>query len=339
MSKAAIIKEYLNRFKDIGKLTLAKKLNQDHPTVFTSVQATRNQIQEITGAAGKKSLKSKEYARPKGYAGQPIKLPTSREEVWTPVKIRGADNLLVLSDIHLPFHSKRALEASLRYGLDNGVNGIVLNGDSIDFPLLSKFNKDPRTRKTKKDIQDLANFMNTLNELFPGVPKWFKEGNHEERWTIYIWNNAPILWDFDHLRLDSALALAMDSKKRTLDIREFGWTYVDEGRPIMAGNLPILHGHELPKGLTNPVNMARGAYLRTSHTVMVGHGHRTSTHPEPDMFKNEVICWSTGCLCGLSPKWQRVNKWNHGFAHILLSGNKFDVNNLRISSKGSIRSS
>lgn len=339
MSKSNIIREYLTKFKDTNRLTLAKKLKVDYPELFANVESTRTLIRSIVGSSGKKSLKDKTYHRPQGKSGQLIKLPPSRDEPWVPVRIKGCDNIAVLSDIHIPFHSKTALQSAIGYMLDNGVNGIVIDGDAIDFPLLSKFNKDPRTRKTKKDVQALADFLNMLNDIFPDIPKYFKEGNHEERWTHYIWNNAAILWEFDHLKLESAIALCMDKSKKSLSMADFGWTYVDEGRPIMAGDLPILHGHELPKGLTNPVNMARGAYLRTAHTVLVGHGHRSSTHPEPDMFKNEVICWSMGCLCGLTPKWQRVNKWNHGFAHITLNKRKFDVNNLRISRTGNIRSS
>jgi predicted phosphodiesterase len=121
---------------------------------------------------------------------------------------------------------------------------------------------------------------------------------------------------------------------------DLGIEIVEDQRPIMLGKLPVLHGHELPKGLTNPVNMARGAYLRTAHTILVGHGHRTSGHSEPDLWREEVFCWSTGCLCDMRPEYARINKWNHGFAFVEIAKDKsFDVSNLRIGKDGVVRSS
>ena len=37
----------------------------------------------------------------------------------------------------------------------------------------------------------------------------------------------------------------------------------------------VFHGHELPKDLTNAVNPARGAFLRMTDTVLIGHHHRS----------------------------------------------------------------
>ena len=79
------------------------------------------------------------------------------------------------------------------------------------------------------------------------------------------------------------------------------------------------------------MNQARGAFLRLNHTVLEGHGHRTSTHSEPDMFGAERVCFSTGCLCDLRPAYAVLNKWNHGFAVVTVhDGGEFDVQNLRV---------
>ena len=86
--------------------------------------------------------------------------------------------------------------------------------------------------------------------------------------------------------------------------------------------------------------MARGAFLRTLHTVLVGHGHRTSGHAESSMWHDEVFCWSQGCLCDLTPEYARINRWNHGFAVVTVDKDgTFDVDNLRISKQGKVRSS
>jgi predicted phosphodiesterase len=107
----------------------------------------------------------------------------------------------------------------------------------------------------------------------------------------------------------------------------------------MLGKLPVLHGHELPKGMAAPVNVARGAFLRTLSTVLVGHSHRTSNHAESDMWHHETACWSTGCLCDLRPEYAKFNRWNWGFAMATIhKGGAFDVNNYRVMSDGTVRS-
>jgi hypothetical protein len=78
------------------------------------------------------------------------------------------------------------------------------------------------------------------------------------------------------------------------------------------------------------VNPARWLYLRAQATALCGHFHRTSNHTETDMDGAPTATWSAGCLCGLTPKWLRYNKWNQGFAYIESDGYDFRVENLRI---------
>ena len=44
-----------------------------------------------------------------------------------------------------------------------------------------------------------------------------------------------------------------------------------------------------------------------------------------------ITTWSTGCLCDLTPEYARLNRWNHGAAHVEISnGGDFHVTNFRI---------
>ncbi len=107
----------------------------------------------------------------------------------------------------------------------------------------------------------------------------------------------------------------------------------------MLGKLAVLHGHEMGKsGISSPVNPARGVFLRTMHTCLVGHGHRTSTHVEKDMFDREVAVWSTGCLCANNPEYMRIGKQNWGFAFVTVDKDgMFNVTNARIDKNGTVR--
>ena len=131
--------------------------------------------------------------------------------------------------------------------------------------------------------------------------------------------------------------MGLDNWLRT---HRLGIDIVDDQRIVLVGELPVLHGHELPRGISSPVNPARGAFMRTKHTVLVGHQHQTSGHCEPNLFHAETFCWSQGCLCNLAPEYARINRWNWGFAVVEVAADgQFDLENMRITKDGIVRSS
>ena len=91
----------------------------------------------------------------------------------------------------------------------------------------------------------------------------------------------------------------------------------------------MLLWHEWGRGISNPVNPARGAFLRAKACVVIGHLHQTSQHTEPNLFGVNLACWSVGCLCDLHPKYRPINKWNHGFG-VLHTQDKWAIENHKI---------
>ena len=66
-------------------------------------------------------------------AATDFNLPKSMYEEILPVEIPPRyNNTLVLSDIHLPYQDNEAVRLALKYGKEQGVNHIILNGDIID---------------------------------------------------------------------------------------------------------------------------------------------------------------------------------------------------------------
>lgn len=319
--------ELCKQFPETPSRTLAKKLAAEFKPVVTIEQA-RNLIRVKRGTKGK-SVRTgrKKVAYKKRKAGWKPEAPPSLAEKWEPYILPGS-RVLVISDLHVPYHDKAAIDSAIEYGKKLKPDTVLINGDFGDWYSLSKWQKDPRKRDLKQEIDIQRECMRFIRQSFPKTQIVFKNGNHEDRWDVYVWNHAPEICELEQVRLDVILGFA-----------EFGIDWVTEERPIMVGKLPIFHGHELPKGMTNPVNMARGAFLRTVHTLLVAHGHRTSGHAEPDLWHEEIFCWSIGCLCDLRPKYARINKWNHGFAFVERSGKEFDVRNFRISRDGVVRSS
>ncbi len=295
-----------------------------------NLDAARRRIQRQFGVHGKKNRARTKPTAPREarQSGQVPEMPPSKAEPWGPYTLDATGLIGVLSDIHVPYHDDVALKAAVDQLRGDKIQALVLNGDVGDFYAISRYTRNPRKRKFKAEVDAIRELLVWLRGQFPDIPIVFKAGNHEERWTHWLWNHAPEISDEKRMRLDE-----------WLDMDEHGIDYVEDQRPIMAGSLPILHGHEKGKGISAPVNQARGAFLRLHHTVLEGHGHRTSVHCEPDMFGSETTCWSTGCLCDLHPEYARINKFNHGFASVQVHADgQFDVHNFRIVA-GRVRSS
>lgn len=313
---------------DAPSRTLAKRLVKESNGAITVEQARKriNRQFGVSGSRNRKTMKGVAEREPRP-AGQ-VSMPPSMAEPWTPHTMQVVGPIGILSDVHVPYHSEIAVAAAVGFLKEQSLAGLVLNGDIADFYAISRYIKDPKQRDFKAELEAVRAFIAYLRQEFPGVPMIYKVGNHEERWQHWLWQHAAEISDDPRMSLGA-----------WLDLDEHGVELVEDQRPVMLGKLPVLHGHELPRGIAAPVNVARGAWMRTLSTCLVGHSHRTSNHAESDMWHHETATWSTGCLCDLRPDYARINRWNHGFAVCTVhDGGAFDVNNYRVMSDGTVRS-
>lgn len=325
----AMAKRLATLHPDAAVKTLARRLVRDANNAITLQQAYKRMARQF-GVNGRHSRVTQKptVARPKRKAGVTYGLPPSMAEPWTPHVMKVLGPVGILSDVHVPYHSEIAVAAAVGFLRDQKITGLLLNGDIADFYAISRYVKDPRQRDFKAELEAVRAFLAHIRHEFPGIPIVLKEGNHELRWKHWLFQHAAEISDDRRMSLTA-----------WLDLDQYDITLVEDQRPVMLGKLPVLHGHELPKGMAAPVNVARGAFLRTLSTVLVGHSHRTSNHAESDMWHHEVACWSTGCLCDLRPDYAKFNRWNWGFAVVTVhQGGTFDTNNYRVMSDGTVRS-
>ena len=322
MKKVDIAREYVKRFPNSKKRTIAQLMYDECMSVFKDVEDARDFIRYATGAKGQKPRKKIPQEDIKiGKVGNPFELPPSEEPDWQVINIpEGNNRILLLSDIHVPYHSIDALTQAIEYGQQkNGVNTVILNGDCIDFYQASSFMKDPRKKRISEELDIFKDFLSKLYYSL-GEPKiYFKVGNHEERLERYLYVKAPELIGVEEFKLNNLL-----------EFGKYGIEYIDKKRIIKAGNLSILHGHEFGRSVFSPVNPARGAFMRAKESVIIGHHHQSSEHTEPTLNGKIITAWSTGCLCELNPEYMPINKWNHGFAYVETDGEDFKVHNKRI---------
>jgi len=324
-------RQIVSEYPDHPARSLARKLVEATNNAIT-LESARGRIRDQFGQRGKRSRSetaNKTFSRPARQPGDGVPMPKSRAAEWVPYDPGVPGVWGVLSDIHVPYHSELALRAAVEHLKSTQIVGLLLNGDIADFYSISRYVKNPANRDFGGELDQVRQLLAWLRQEFPGIKIVYKQGNHEERYQHWLWQHAA------ELSLQPEMSLAAWTHCNTLNIDMVG-----DQLPVMLGKLPVLHGHEKGKGISAPVNQARGAFLRLHHTVLEGHGHRTSGHCEPDMWGNEVFCWSTGCLADLRPEYARLNKYNWGFATVdVRSDGEFDVQNMRITKDGVVRTS
>ena len=312
--KGQLAKEYCDRFPRTGNLSLAKKLYKENPSVFCNIEDARTKIRYVRDAHGKASRQAKGERSVRVY-----EIPESSADDWKPFLIpKSIKRLGILCDVHIPYHDVNALKVACAYMRGN-VDGILLNGDLLDFYALSRFEKDPRARSFAEELEAGREFLGWLRQEFD-VPIYYKLGNHEERYQKYLMNKAPELLDIEEFRLDILLKCG-----------EFGVTVISDKRIIKHGYLDILHGHEFFGAPSQAVNPARGVFMKTMESCVIGHLHKSSSHTETTLQGRMITTNSIGCLCHLTPEYARINKWNHGFAiNELTDGATYILHNKRI---------
>lgn len=324
MLKSEAARKLRERFPNMATLALARVLYNKNKILFTSVENARDALRYIEGKGGtlkRGKIKDKFFmkeARPLN----PYKLPESNENERLPYILpTPSNNILLISDLHFPYHNIGAINAALDYGVKNKINTIIINGDLMDFYQLSKFEKDPRKRGVKYEFDCAKEFLRILRKKFKHAGIYWIEGNHDKRYERWLMTKCVEIFDDDYYKLSERLRL-----------NEENIHLISDSTFVKAGRLSITHGHHIMKGFFSPVNSARGVYLKAKQSTIIGHVHKVSSHSETDMDGKVITTWSTGCLCELKPDYSpMVSNYQHGFAHIVVDKNgDYSVKNYQI---------
>jgi predicted phosphodiesterase len=321
ITKQEIAAAVVDRFPTFSNRHLARILRAENPDAFPSLEACRSVVRTIRGANGEfHRAEKRPAARPKPIGWQQAIIPPTSSKKRTPLVLTGPMKLGVFSDLHIPYHDPGAVEVAIEHLKNAKCNVLLINGDLGDFYACSRHEKDPR-RKLADELDSIRQFLFWLRSQFPKQRILYKIGNHETNLERYLMREAPVLLGVPDFTIRDVLKL--DS---------FQIEVVESLQLIEAGKLSIYHGHELPQGMSSPVNPARGLWMRVQETILCGHWHRTSEHTETTGISRKVSsCWSVGCLCDLSPDYAIVNRWNHGFAIVDIDeSGDFEVHNHKI---------
>ena len=315
MTKIELCNQYRNQYGwEMPTLKLARIVYNENPLLFNTVDTARTALRSLEGKGSKRvTIRKDVEERPRN----PYSLPESDEAIYQPYDLK-AKRLLVLSDIHIPYHNIEALTCAFDFAKGEKPDAILLNGDTLDFFGLSRFSKDPKARSFAHELNTFKEFMDVIKKTF-NAKIYFKIGNHEERYFHFLWMKAHEIVGVEEFVLENIIK----SRAEGIEI-------IKDKRIIKAGDLNIIHGHEFGGSVFSPVNIARGLFLNGKVSAMQGHNHTSSEHSESNMNGELTTTWSVGCLCELHPAYLPINKWNHGFAIVDIDGQNFEVRNKRI---------
>lgn len=320
-NKTELAAQYVAKFPSISKSSIAAKLFNDYPTMYKDQEDARSFVRNATGSLSS-TRDGKKYSYTNKITHTPDLPPSlSKQRVFVDLPV-SSNNILWMSDIHLPNHDIDAINLATKFGIDKKINCIVLGGDILDNTPFTSHDSPPPSADDVRDWFEYAEILfSHLRTLFPKAHIVWIEGNHDNWYVRYLMKKAPMLFNDEYFRLPQRLNL----KKYNIDFH-------DQNVILRAGKLHMAHGHTIVRGFMAPVNAARGVFMRAKSSMMVGHVHTTSNHSETTIKEEPISCWSVGCLCTLAPDYDPHNtKHNLGFAHILVEKDgSFAVDNKRI---------
>lgn len=318
MNRKQLVVDTIRRYPNVPKKTLAKYLVHEYGELFDDdVEKARSAIRRVVGKVGERDLKYADLLDQ--HEGR---LPPSRAKKDTDYVIKDG-RYLVMGDLHIPYHEPKPIEAAIDYALNEGIDGIYINGDLQDARAISPWH-DVVKREFNKDVEQVIDTLDWLKQT--GVKIIYKKGNHEFR--------------LDRLYMSRAAELVgqpLATWEAILGLEERGIDFVEEDQKAMFGKLTVLHGHEIRGRGADAVNPARWLYLKAKDCAIVNHFHRNSAHEEKPLRSPLISTWSLGCMCNLHPHFHKYcNNWNWGFAIISVNGNDFEVDPHKVLENGRV---
>lgn len=227
-----------------------------------------------------------------------------------------------------PFHCEKSLRVSLKVAEEMQPDIVVLMGDMIDFPELSRFQTEPNTRQlVQPSLDALGQYLQSLVAILgEDTPVYWLEGNHELRLRNSLLDlHAGALADVRPANEDGPPALSVE---RLLHLKELGITYVKPyGTPLWLWDVMLHHGYVVRGGGGKTMS---SILANTTHHHVVGHIHRreqASRSIATPEGRKEIHAMSPGCLASLDRGVVPAGKgrpgvdWQNGLGVIYRVGN------------------
>ncbi|OHT98288.1 hypothetical protein BKG71_19415 [Mycobacteroides chelonae] len=198
--------------------------------------------------------------------------------------------IVIVSDLQVPFHDRKAAKAVIQFIGDTNPDEVVMIGDQIDLPQPSRWTKGTRGEFEGSIFKDSdyfkTNILQPLRDVYDG-PIGAHEGNHDARAREYLEKNSPAL--------SGTKAFHMET---LLDFDGFGIELLPEVYEIAPGWVST-HGHRQGIRLSQIAgNTAMGAARKFNKSVVMGHTHRLGIISETRGYNGKPTSQLTGMEVG-----------------------------------------
>jgi hypothetical protein len=216
-----IVLDYLAKYPQwMPSNTLASLIMKEQSAHFDNqenvrylVRYYRGKTGEDRGVKGKNTQYIEDFKRTGSHFVQP---PTWVEEKVVYCLPLGIKKMGFISDLQVPFHDPKAIDACFKYLQDQKIDSLFINGDLVDFYQLSDFQKDPRVRKFDEEYEAIIEMLGFIRATFPLIPIYYNlDANHEFRYERYMRTKAPELlglngkFDIEEILMLNTLVLSL----------------------------------------------------------------------------------------------------------------------------------
>ncbi len=219
--------------------------------------------------------------------------------------------ILVLPDIHIPFHNQSALECAIKIGEEFKPDEVIQIGDLLDCYELSRYMRSQyRQSNIDKEIKLGINVLKEIKDRIRPKQATMLCGNHEARVRKYLLNTAKSLANLDALKIENLL-----------NLKELGWNFIEEHLFYKINEQYFTHGE------FHSTN-ALGKNMNEYHVNLIsGHTHRLGSKYLRSLDKT-IGVHEIGCLASfdVATEYTKRPNWQHGCATVIIKGNNTWVN-------------
>ena len=200
---------------------------------------------------------------------------------------RDSELVVIMSDFHAPYHDPALLETSLGVLADIQPNRVIINGDLMDFPDLSRHElKTLDCRAAPEEcLESGRQILAALRSACPDDTKFqFLSGNHDAWLHTYIFKNAGNLASVmapdgtggtkDYPALSLRHLLQFDHLGIELVGSEERWLH---SKIVLTDDVVVRHG--ISTSDTQPIQAIIKHSQDTDYATISGHTHRAGTWP------------------------------------------------------------
>lgn len=219
---------------------------------------------------------------------------------------------VALSDFQAPFQLDQCVALCCAYLKRFKTDVLILNGDIVDFYMLSRFLKIGRGPKSLGEEIRITNekVLEPILKAAGNAKIFWIEGNHEFRLKSFIANMTNGVLD----------DLPGTSIQDVFHMKERGIKYVDgfttkgpfKGSKHGNGVFHLTEHLLLTHGAYTSVHAAKKTVETVGKSVIYGHVHKEQTWRQKTTFGPDLVGMGAGCLCD-EPEFIKFPNYTRGF--------------------------